>query len=396
MLVHCAHDDLISISDLKTNPKNRNQHPKEQIERLAKILAYQGWRYPIKISNRSRMVVSGHGRIEAAVMNGWDKVPVSYQDYESEEQEFTDSISDNAIASWSELDLSGINMDVGDLGPFDIDLLGIENFTVVPEDKLEPQCDEDEVGEPPKEPISKPGDVWLLGRHRLLVGDATIHDDFVKLMQGEQAHFIWTDPPYNVAYQGKTKDALEIENDSMNNEDFLQFLTDVYTNLFTSVAPGSSIYVAHADSEGANFRNAMKAGGFLFKQCLIWVKHSLVMGRQDYHWKHEPILYGWAAGGSHNWYSDRKQTTVLEFNRPNRNAEHPTMKPVELVEYCMNNSSKPGDIVIDPFLGSGTTLIACEKLNRTCRGIEIDPRYADVIVNRWEKYTGKKAELMNG
>lgn len=402
MKIECRYDKLVPVSELKPFPKNRNNHPPEQITRLAKLLRHHKLRAPIIVSKQSGYIMKGHGTLKAIIENQWPEAPVVYQDFENEEAEYLFVQSDNSIASWAELDLSGINTDIGDFGPFDIELLGIEDFQVVPVNELEPQCDEDDVGEPPAEPITKRGDLWILGRHRLLCGDSTQLEDYNKLMAGALAQMIWTDPPYNVAYQGgnhgdpSRTNGLKIQNDSMSDEQFYQFLYDMYSNLLIHTLPGAAIYVAHADSEGANFRNALKNSGWLLKQCLVWVKQSLVMGRQDYHWKHEPILYGWAPGASHNWYSDRKQTTVLEFNRPSRNTEHPTMKPVELVEYCMNNSSKVNDLVVDPFGGSGTTLIAAEKLGRRCCTIELDPKYCDVIKSRWEKYTGKKAVLENG
>jgi DNA modification methylase len=394
--VHCAHDKLVPIAELKPHPKNRNKHPKDQIARLAQVLEYQGFRYPVKVSLLSGYVTSGHGRIEAAKKNGWKEVPVDFQEYSSEEQEYADVQADNAIASWAELDLAGINDDLKDLGPdFDIDLLGIKDFVIEVADKL-PHGDPDETPPPPVEPKSKPGDLYELGQHRLLCGDSTNGDDVQKLMGGARADMVWTDPPYNVAYKGKTKDALTIENDSMGDADFYQFLYDVYVNMLTVTEPGGAIYVAHADSEGANFRKAMVDAGWLLKQCLVWVKQTLVMGRQDYHWKHEPILYGWAPGASHNWYADRKQTTVLSFDRPSRNAEHPTMKPVALVEYMIGNSSKKGDRVLDLFGGSGTTLIAAAQTGRRGYLMELDPKYVDVIVSRYVKYSGNPTVIRNG
>jgi DNA modification methylase len=253
---------------------------------------------------------------------------------------------------------------------------------------------EEEIPSVPKKARTKFGDVYQLGDHRLVCGDSTKPEHIAILMAGEKADMVWTDPPYNVAYEGKTKEALTIDNDSMDDSAFFSFLSLVYKNMLTVTKPGGPIYVAHADSEGANFRSAMKSTGWLLKQCLIWVKQQMVMGRQDYHWKHEPILYGWAPGAAHIWNTDRKQTTVLNFDRPRQNLEHPTMKPVELVEYCINNSSKDGAIVLDVFGGSGTTMIACEKIGRKGRLMELDPRYCDVIVNRWQEYSGKKSVLI--
>jgi site-specific DNA-methyltransferase (adenine-specific) len=202
-----------------------------------------------------------------------------------------------------------------------------------------------------------------------------------------------TDPPYNVSYEGKTKDALKIQNDSMQDGAFRQFLVDSYTTANCFLKPGASFYIWHADSEGFNFRGAASDIGWKIRQCLVWVKSVLVMGRQDYQWKHEPCLYGWTEGAAHTWASDRKQTTVLEFDKPRRNGEHPTMKPIELFEYLMSNSTKIGETVLDFFGGSGTTLIAAERLNRKARLMELDPCYCDVIVKRWQTFTGKTATL---
>jgi len=256
-----------------------------------------------------------------------------------------------------------------------------------------PGCDEEDVPAQPAEPKTRRGDLYQLGPHRILCGDATVLSDLEKLMDGKKADMVLVDPPYNVDYVGKTKDALTIQNDRMDGASFYQFLYDAFSNLLLQTKSGGAIYVAHADTEGANFRRALVDSGWLLKQCLVWVKQTLVMGRQDYHWRHEPILYGWAPGEAHQWFSDRKQTTVLEFDKPNRNEEHPTMKPVPLFEYLIGNSSQKGELVLDTFLGSGTTLIACEKSGGICYGVEMDPRYVDVIVERWEKYTGKKAIL---
>ena len=204
-----------------------------------------------------------------------------------------------------------------------------------------------------------------------------------------------TDPPYNVEYTGKTKDALTIANDKQNDEQFRAFLTDAFMAAYEAMKPGAVFYIWHADSEGLNFRTACKAAGLEVRQCLIWNKNSMVMGRQDYQWKHEPCLYGWKEGAGHLWASDRKQTTVLNFDRPTRNKEHPTMKPVKLFDYQIQNNTKGGDCVLDLFGGSGTTLIACEQNGRTAYLMELDPKYCDVIIDRWEALTGGKAECIN-
>ncbi len=394
MKIRCLYDELVPVSMLKEHPKNRNAHPEAQLKRLAQILEYQGWRYPIKVSKASGYITSGHGRLAAAKILRLDSVPVNYQEYESSEQEYADLQADNAIAAWAELDLSSINADLGDLGPdFNIDFLGIKDFVLEPAD-LVPQCDEDELPEK-VEAKTKPGDLYQLGRHRLLCGDATLIDDVKKLVAGETMDIVWTDPPYNVNYEGKTKDKLKIENDRMGGEDFLSFLRTAFSNMCLVTKPGAAIYIAHADTEGVNFRTALVDAGFLFKQCLVWVKQKFVMGRSDYHWKHEPILYGWKEGGAHSWYGDRSQCTVLEFDRPSRSTEHPTMKPVELIEYCLGNSSQKGESVLDLFGGSGSTLITAEKIGRRAFLMELEPHYCDVIVARWQKFTGRAAELIH-
>lgn len=240
------------------------------------------------------------------------------------------------------------------------------------------------------------GDLFEIGNHKLLCGDSTKPETFAKLFGKERARLVVTDPPYNVAYVGKTKKALTIDGDKQSDSGFYDFLFDFYCSLGEYCEPGASWYVWHADSEGANFRQAMKDAGIMVKQCLIWVKQTMVFGRQDYQWKHEPCLYGWKEGAAHNWYSDRKQTTVLNFDRPFRNEEHPTMKPIPLFSYQIENSSKEGDIVADGFGGSGTTMVACEMLNRKARIVEFDPRYCQVIIDRMIKLNPTLTVRKNG
>lgn len=237
------------------------------------------------------------------------------------------------------------------------------------------------------------GNLNLKSHHRLLCGDSTDAESVAYLMDGAKADLLVTDPPYNVDYVGKTKDALKITNDSMGDSEFRAFLIAAYSSAFNVLKPGASFYIWHSDTEGLNFRGAIQDCGEKVRQCLIWKKERLVMGRQDYHWQHEPCLYGWKDGATHGWYTDRKQTTILEFDRPEANKEHPTMKPVALLAYQVGNSTAPQGLVLDTFLGSGSTLIAAEQLGRKCYGLEIDPIYCDVIVKRWEAFTGKKAVL---
>lgn len=389
--IHCAFDKLIPVDQLKPHPRNPNKHPKAQIKLLAHIMKAQGIRRPIVVSNRSGLITIGHGRLEAARLNGWKAYPVDFQEYESEAMEYADMVADNKIAELSEVDMAMVNADFVQFGPdFDVDLLGIPGFEIEPFDAM--TGDEDEAPKLPVVPKTKLGDIYILGRHRLLCGDATNAKHVQALMKGETADMVFTDPPYNVDYEGKTEDALKIKNDKMGNSEFKDFLLKVFKNYISVSKPGSAIYVCHADSNGLTFRSTLVEAGWLLKQCLVWVKQQFVMGRQDYHWQHEPILYGWMPGASHHWFGNRKQSTVWQFDRPMRSLEHPTMKPVEMIQHALLNSSKKDDLVLDFFGGSGSTLIACEKTKRRCFTMELDPKYCDVVVTRWEKYTGEKAK----
>jgi len=317
---------------------------------------------------------------------GWKEVPIEVVDWTEEKQrEFI--IKDNV--GFGEWDWEGLanEWDVEELESWGLDIPNFNTETL--------EADDFDTT-PPEIPTTVLGDLYEIGEHRLLCGDSTLTDTFEKLMDGKLADMCVTDPPYNVAYEGKTKDALTIENDSMGNDEFYKFLYDFYTALTTAVKKGGAIYVWHASSEVINFGKAMVDAGWLLKQQLIWVKNTMVMGRQDYQWKHEPCLYGWLAGGSHQWHSDRKQTTVIEFDKPQRSAEHPTMKPIGLFGYQIGNSSKVGDIVIDAFGGSGTTMIACEQLKRKAYIVEFDPKYCDVIVNRMIKLDPSLVIKLNG
>lgn len=231
--------------------------------------------------------------------------------------------------------------------------------------------------------FAKAGDIWMLGDHRLMCGDCRSKSDVSALMTGQHADLCVTDPPYNVNYEGGTEDELTIQNDSMENDLFATFLKQVFSVMYAVLKPGSSYYIFHADSEGENFRASLRKAGFKIAQCCIWVKNTMVMGRQDYQWQHEPCLYGWKPGAAHQWNSDRKQTTVWNFDKPQRNAIHPTMKPIALMAYPISNSSMPGQIVVDFFSGSGSTLMACQQIDRICYAMEIDPRYVTATINRY-------------
>lgn len=299
------------------------------------------------------------------------------------------ALLDNTTSDKPNWDIDTISADF-DLS--ELPELGLEDLPEVAQ--LDAEVTEDEVpNDEEVETRCKRGDIWQLGEHRLMCGDSTVITDVEKLMNGERADLLLTDPPYNVAYEGKTKERLTIQNDKQDDNTFLQFLTDAFTCAFAFVKEGASFYIWHADSEGLNFRFALKNAGFTLKQTLIWLKNTMVLGRQDYQWKHEPCLYGWKEGAAHTWTSDRKQTTILEFSKPSRNADPPTMKPVALFAYELQNSTQKGGLVLDLFGGSGTSIIACEQTGRKCNTMELDEHYCDVIIKRWENLTGREAVL---
>lgn len=349
---------------------------------------------PLILSNRTGelVVIAGNQRYEACKQLGIEECPTVLLEGLTEEREKEIIIRDNVsngewdeelLKEWDAAELQDWGVDVTEL-----DLLPEEETKEAEEDDFDEQADNIEAK-------CKEGDLWKLGEHRLMCGDSTSEECMNILSGGAKFDMLITDPPYNVAYVGKTKDALTIKNDSMEDSSFRAFLTDAFKTVDVTLKEGAAFYIWHADSEGFNFRFAVKETGWLLKQNLVWVKNSLVMGRQDYQWKHEPCLYGWKAGASHNWYAGRAETTTLEFDRPNRNDLHPTMKPIALFAYQIQNSTKEGDCVLDSFGGSGTTLIACEQLNRKAFLMELDPHYCDVIIARWEKFTGRKAEKIN-
>jgi DNA modification methylase len=395
--------DLWPVRDLVPYEKNSRLHPEDQVAGIAASIAEFGFIAPIIVDTNRNRIAAGHGRLMAARLLGMDRVPVVAVEHMTERQFRAYVIADNKHTDNSRFDEAVFAAELADLRAEDFDLepLGFsdeELAALLPDEDDEPaaapsESDSDAVPEPPPAPTSERGDVWRMGKHRLLCGDSLDLAAVAAMMAGDLADLVVTDPPYNVAYQGKTADALTIENDAMADGDFYQFLRDAYTSMFAVSRAGAPIYVFHADSEGVNFRRALVDAGWLLKQCCIWVKDAFVLGRQDYHWQHEPCLYGWKPGAAHTWSSDRKQTTVWQFARPKRNAEHPTMKPVALIRYPIENSAERGAIVLDLFGGSGSTLIACEESGRRARLVELDPRYADVIVQRWQARTGRVARL---
>lgn len=402
--IMCAYAELKPLHKLQPHPENPHKHSQEQIDRLAKLIDYQGIRHPVIVSKRSGFIVAGHGRLAALKKLGVSDVPIDYQDFEDEAQEYAFIVSDNAIGKdeWAALDVELIQKKI-DIVPIQIPMLGIKDFEIK---KLDPQSDEDEVPETPAEPVSKLGDMYEFGSHRLLCGDSTSIDAVEKLMNGDKAALVITDPPYNVAVndesdeslkaRNRRSDGLTIKNDKMSEQDFNQFLLSVFNNYQIAMTEGASIYVFYADSMTIPFMSTFIEAGFHFAQNCIWNKQQFVMTRKDYHYKHEPVLYGWKKGAAHSWMADRKQSSVWNFDRPFKSELHPTMKPISLIEYPMLNSSSVGSSILDLFGGSGSTLIACEKTNRKCFMMELDPHYCDVIVSRWCKYTGQTKVKRNG
>lgn len=407
--IHCRYDELLPIHEVKFHPKNRNNHPKDQIERLAEILKYQGWRYPIKISNLSGCIVSGHGRVLAARHLDLDTVPVQRQDYETEEQEYADLISDNSIASWSELDLSSINSDIVDLGPdFNIDLLGIKDFIVEPVDKLEPQCDEDEVPDALPEPKVVRGDLFTLGNHRLLCGDSTMIDNVERLMNGKKADITFTSPPYNAAkndhFVGKINGfdkKYNTHSDELSDDAYLDLLTE-----FTTISLTNSAYcfvniqlLTHNRIPLFKYQERFQS---LIKDVLIWNKKqcppNIVKGAFNTKWEYIFCFSedNETRGFPCDWRGQHPNVVETESNAANEFADtHKAGFPVALPNWFLEKFDFV-KTVYDPFGGTGTTIIACEKTNRTCFMMELDPHYCGVILDRWQKFTGKKAHREDG
>lgn len=388
---------LVNLNDLKPYPKNSRLHSEEQIQQVVDSINEFGFTNPVLI-DENKTIIAGHCRVEALKVLGASAAPCIVLKGLSETQKRAYIIADNKLAlnaDWN-LELLQSEFESLKLEDYDLNLTGFsddEIALIIIDPEPETFADEDSCPDIPEDPITKLGDVWLLGDHRLMCGNSTIIEDVCLLMNGVKADILITDPPYNVDYEGKTKDALKIKNDSMDDSTFRQFLRDAMSTANIHLKDGGVFYIWHADSEGYNFRGACQDVGWKVRQCLIWLKNHMVMGRQDYHWKHEPCLYGWKEGAAHCWENDRKQTTIIECNRPSRNDIHPTMKPIELIEYQILNNTKPHEIILDLFGGSGSTLIASEKNNRICYIMEIDPKYCDVICKRYEKIFNKKAIL---
>ena len=435
-----SYDKIEALDPSKLTPYDRNSrtHSEAQIAQIVASIKEFGFTNPVLVSDAD-VIIAGHGRVVAAVQMGMASVPCIRLTGMSEEQRRAYVVADNRLAENAGWDNELLRLELVELKHLGVsmDLIGFDRSALdelfMDVDGLEESGngDPDAVPEPEKHFTSRAGDVWLCDDHRVMCGDSTSQTDVEKLCASELVDLCWTDPPYNVNYEGT---AGVIENDNMGDGAFLEFLTDAFTTASTVMKKGAAIYVAHADTEGRNFRVAFEAAGFKLSGCLVWVKPSLVLGRSDYQWRHEPILYGWKPGAAHRWFGGRKLTTVseapgmpfvvtadgrlmieteeghivvsgadlkveevvssvLHHEKPSRSAEHPTMKPVALVLGYVKNSSRRGDLVLDLFGGSGTTMIASQKIGRKARLMELDPRFVDVIVRRWQDFTGGEAVL---
>ena len=352
--------------------------------------------HPVLIDEKYT-IIAGHGRVLAAEKLGVLEVPCVFVEDLTDVQKSAYIIADNRLAEDAGWDFEILSQELESLKNFDfnIELTGF-SLDDLEFDFEKPQIKEEEIPEIKKESKSKPGDIYQLGRHRIMCGDSTDFSDIEKLLAGSKVDLLITDPPYNVDYSGKTKDSLKIGNDNMSDSDFENFLQQSFRNADSVMKPGAAFYIWHSDSNGYIFRKACEEVGWKVRQCLIWNKNSMVLGRQDYQWKHEPCLYGWKDGAAHLWTNDRKQTTVIDFERPQKSERHPTMKPVGLFDYQVRNNTKKDGTVLDIFGGSGTTLIACEQNGRMAYLMEILPSYVDVIIERWENLTGKKVFKVRG
>lgn len=379
---------MMKLRDLKPYPKNAKKHSKEQIKNVAESIKEFGWQQPIVVDDNN-VIIIGHCRYQAAKLLELETVPVHVAEGLDENQANKLRLLDNKTneSEW-DLDLLLEQIPTLEFDNYEIDWGIQEEENEVEEDDFDVESAIDEI----EEPISKPGDVYQLGKHRLMCGDSTNLENVKELMRETKVDLFLTDPPYNVDYEGT---AGKIQNDNMADSEFNDFLIQAFSCANEVMKAGAPFYIWHADSEGYNFRTACKRAGWTVRQCIIWNKNSLVLGRQDYQWKHEPCLYGWKDGAGHKWYSGRSETTVLDFDKPKHNDLHPTMKPVALISYEIKNSTKEEDCVLDLFGGSGTTLIACEELNRVCYMMELDPKFVDVIIKRWENMTGKEAVKVN-
>lgn len=388
--------DINKLIPATYNPRKDLKPDDAEYIKIKNSIVKFGFVSPLVI-NKDMTVIGGHQRLKVLKDLGITEVECIIVDLDKTNEKALNIALNKIQGDWDEDKLEALLQELK-LEEFDMNLTGFD-FDEVDEilndinGTKEDNFDVDSAYEEIEEPITKPGDIWILGNHRLMCGDSTHKDDIMRLMNNQDADMLLTDPPYNVDYVGKTAEALKIKNDNMDDNQFYEFLRKVFENMYIVTKEGASIYVFHADTEGINFRKAFKDAGFKLAECLIWKKDCFVMGRQDYQWQHEPVLYGWKEGKAHYFINDRTQSTILEFDRPKQSTLHPTMKPIDLIAKLIKNSSKENDIILDLFGGSGSTIIAAEQLNRCCYTMELDPKYCDVIVKRWETLTNKEAIL---
>lgn len=390
---------LADVSELIPYVRNARTHSEAQVVQIAASIREFGFLSPILVAE-DNTILAGHGRLAAAQKLGLKKVPCVKENHLTETQKRAYIIADNKLslnAGWDN-ELLAVELSELEGADFNVDLLGFDEAelsSIFDADK-DVSDDDFDVEKELEEPcFSKTGDMWTLGKHRVICGDATKLETFKTLLEDTKVNLVVTDPPYNVNYEGS---AGKIKNDNMENDKFYQFLFNSFVNMEQAMADDASIYVFHADTEGLNFRKAFQDAGFYLSGCCIWKKPSLVLGRSPYQWQHEPCLYGWKKKGKHKWYAGRKETSVWEFEKPKKNADHPTMKPIALLAYPIKNSSMTNSLVLDPFAGSGSTLIACEQTGRVCYAIELDEKYCDVIVKRYIEQVGndKSVKVLRG
>ncbi len=368
------------------NPRKKLKKGDKEYEKIQNSIEEFGFADPLVV-NRDMTIIGGHQRLTVAMDLGYKVVPCAVVDVDKVREKALNIALNKITGAWDETLLADLLTDLKE-ADYDLDWTGFEAaevdqlFSNIYDRKV--REDDFDVEEELKQPVfSQPGDLWFLGKHRVICGDSTGEEIYTRLMDGQQANLVLTDPPYNVDVE---ETAGKIMNDNMPDEDFYNFLLSAYRCMHANLADDGSIYVWHADTEGLNFRKAYKDAGFYLSGCCIWKKNSLVLGRSPYQWIHEPCLFGWKQKGKHQWYADRKQTTVWEYDKPRSSKDHPTMKPVNLMSYPIKNSTMTNGIVLDPFLGSGSTLIACCETDRVCRGIELDPKFVDVIVRRFQAW----------